>query len=119
MSTIELFYTLSVVLALSAAVPQIKKLLKIKSSSEFSITTWISWLGAQAIAFVYAISVGAYAYMAASAAWVVFYALMVALIIKYRPRTEKEPLLLEASIEKGNSGRTVKRYQLSSKSTVS
>lgn len=118
MSIIELFYTLSVVLALSAAVPQIKKLLKIKSSSEFSITTWVSWLGAQAIAFIYAISVGAYAYMAASAAWVAFYALMVVLIIKYRPRSKKEPLLLEASIKKENPGRAIKRYQLSNKNAI-
>jgi hypothetical protein len=114
MSTIELLYSLSVILALSAAVPQVKKLIKLKSSSEFSLTTWVAWLGTQIIAFVYALSVDAKAYMAASAAWVVFYLIIVMLIIKYRPRIEKEPLLLEAG-DAGVADESSKRYVLNGK----
>lgn len=86
MTNIEILYTLAVLLALAGTVPQMLLLVKVKNSEEFSLTTWLIWIVSQVISFFYALSVGAFAYMAACAVWIAFYVAMAALIVKYRPK---------------------------------
>ncbi len=67
-------------------IPQIKKLLVVKQSDGFSLTTWAVWVCCQCVSLLYASSIGATAYMYVNAVYITFYATMVFMIIKYRKR---------------------------------
>lgn len=82
----QTIYLLSASIALLAMVFQIRRLIHVKQSDGFSLTTWAVWVCCQSISFLYASSIGAYAYMYVNAACIVLYSIMVVLIIKYRKR---------------------------------
>ena len=84
--SIQTIYLISASIGMLAMIAQIKKLLVVKQSDSFSLTTWTVWVCCQAIAFMYASSIGAHAYMYVHATYMVFYITMVVLIIKYRKR---------------------------------
>lgn len=67
-----------------AALPQLGKLLRIKTAKEFSLFSWVVWLIYQSISVAYSIQIHAYAYVVINALWTAFYITMVLLIIKYR-----------------------------------
>ncbi len=84
--SIQTIYLISASIGILAMIPQIRKLMIIKQSDGFSLTTWSVWVCCQSISFLYASSIGATAYMYVNATFVVFYATMVFLIFKYRKR---------------------------------
>ena len=95
MNLIYLFYLFATVTAISAGIPQLRKLIITKQSDEFSLATWVIWLAAQLMSLVYALAVKDKLYASMSALWVAFYVIMVALIVRYRQpvvETEKEAI---------------------------
>lgn len=82
----QTIYLISASIGILAMIPQIKKLIVVKQSDGFSLTTWAVWVCCQVIALMYASSIEAYAYMYVHATYIVFHATMVILIIKYRKR---------------------------------
>lgn len=79
--------------AICAGAPQLRKLLVTKQSDEFSVTTWVIWLVAQAVSLIYAISIKDPLYTTVCALWTAFYIVMVGLIIHFRrvqPAAETE-----------------------------
>lgn len=84
--TIQTVYLFSSAIGILAMIPQIRKLIVVKQSDGLSLTTWVTWGCCQVVSFLYAISVGATAYMYVNVAWITFYITMVFLIIKYRKR---------------------------------
>lgn len=72
-----------------ASVPQLVKLLRLKHSVEFNLFSWTVWLLYQCISVAYTIYIGARIYAVINGLWVCFYAIMVFLIIRYRPATKK------------------------------
>lgn len=81
---IQILYILASFIGVIAMVPQVKQLLITRQSDEFNLSTWMSWMACQGVATVYAVTIGAMAYVAVSTVWAMFYALMVILIIKYK-----------------------------------
>ena len=84
--TIQTIYLISASIGILAMIPQIKKLMVVKQSDGLSLTTWATWGCCQTVSLVYAISVGATAYIYVCTVWIAFYATMVFLIVKYRKR---------------------------------
>ena len=84
--SIQTIYLISASIGMLAMIAQIKKLIIVKQSDSFSLTTWTVWVCCQAVAFVYASSIDARAYMYVHATYMVFYITMVFLIVKYRKR---------------------------------
>ena len=84
MKTIEIIYLTAAAISMGSSIPQITQLIKTKKSDELSLFTWFTWTLGQIISSIYALQVRAYAYLIMSSVWVVFYALMVFLIWKYR-----------------------------------
>lgn len=96
MNPIYLFYMLATAVAISAGIPQLRKLIITKQSDEFSLTTWVIWLVAQAVSLLYALTVKDKLYASVCTLWVAFYVIMVTLIVRYRQpavETEEETLL--------------------------
>jgi len=105
-SFIELIYLTASLIAIVAVVPQIKKLLVTKQSDELSLGTWTAWTACQGVALLYAISIHAVAYIVVNILWIVFYAVMVFLIIRYRnkvPEPRLEPLKVPVKVEPGDN----------------
>jgi uncharacterized protein with PQ loop repeat len=67
-----------------AALPQLIKLMRIKTAKEFSLFSWVIWLIYQSISVVYSLYIHAYAYVVINALWTIFYLCMVTLIFKYQ-----------------------------------
>lgn len=67
-----------------AALPQLFRLLRVKTSKELSLFSWTVWLAYQCVSVAYAAYIHATAYAIINALWVVFYAAMVSLIVRYR-----------------------------------
>lgn len=84
--SIQTIYLISASIGILAMIPQIKKLLIVKQSDSFSLTTWMVWVCCQVVSFTYASSIGAHAYMYVHATYLLFYIMMVFLIVKYRKR---------------------------------
>lgn len=87
MPLIHILYILGSIVAISAGVPQLRKLIATKQSDELSLTTWVTWTIVQSISLLYALEVGDALYAAMCAAWISFYVVMVMLILKYRRQT--------------------------------
>ena len=87
MHFIELTYLIASVAAVIAMAPQIKTLLVTKQSDELNLSTWMVWASYQVVALMYSISLGAIPYLIANIAWLMFYAVMLTLIVKYRKNT--------------------------------
>lgn len=85
---IEFIYLLASGTAIAAMAPQVKQLLVHKDVSSLSLTSWVIWTVAQAIATVYGISIGALPYVIISSIWLTYYGSVVGIILYYqRPRT--------------------------------
>lgn len=84
MPLIHILYILGSIVAISAGVPQLRKLIATKQSDEFSLATWGLWAAMQSISLVYAIEVKDTLYAVMSVAWIIFYLAIIALILKYR-----------------------------------
>lgn len=84
MPLIHILYILGSIVAISAGVPQLRKLIATKQSDEFSLATWGLWAAMQSISLVYAIEVKDTLYAVMSVAWILFYLAIIALILKYR-----------------------------------
>ena len=83
MHTLQILYSLSGFIALSAGALQLSKLLKKKNSDEFNLGTWLMWTGTQSVSTAYAISLGDALLVTISSAWVTFYLMMSVLIVRY------------------------------------
>lgn len=83
---VQNIYILSSAIGILAMIPQIRKLIVVKQSDGLSLTTWVTWGCCQTVSLLYAISVGATAYMYVCMVWIGFYASMAFLILKYRKR---------------------------------
>jgi len=83
MLPLQILYTVSGFIALSAGALQLSKLLKKKNSDEFNLGTWLMWTGTQSVSTTYAISLGDPLLVIISGAWVTFYLMMSVLIIRY------------------------------------
>lgn len=98
MQFIELLYTLSVIVGIAAAMPQVRQLITMKASDEFSVTTWGLWTSTQACSLAYVITLGSPLLIVSNIIWVSFYASMVYLILHYRhvaPRFAKQNVPIE------------------------
>lgn len=84
MPPIHILYIIASIAGIAAGIPQLRKLITTKQSDEFSLTTWLTWGGVQCVSLLYALEVKATLYVAICAVWIVFYAIIIALIIKYR-----------------------------------
>jgi len=69
-----------------AALPQLIKLLRVKTSRELSLFSWSVWLVYQCVSVAYSMHIHAIAYAIINTLWVAFYAVMVSLIIRYHSR---------------------------------
>ena len=98
MQLLEILYGIGTVAAIIACLPQMHQLMVTKRSDEFSLSTWVIWLGGQAMAFIYISSLGETLVALASACWTAFYAFMVGLILYYR-RPAHQLRLAEEEIE--------------------
>jgi uncharacterized protein with PQ loop repeat len=90
MRIIELIYITTTLISVLTALPQLKRLWTVKSSDEFSLSSWVAWLVAQITALVYALSIASVPYLIVNLLWITFYVLMIFLIIKYRDTSKKE-----------------------------
>lgn len=91
MTVIELLYICSTTIAVLASIPQISQLLITRRSDELSLTTWVLWLCTQFVSLTYAISIANILLACVNVTWIIFYITMVALIVRYRPRTQVLP----------------------------
>lgn len=91
MPPIYILYIIASIAGIAAGIPQLRKLISTKQSDEFSLTTWLTWCGVQCVSLLYALEVKATLYVAICVVWIVFYAVIIALIIKYR---QPQPVLI-------------------------
>ncbi|MEO8691706.1 MAG: hypothetical protein ABI397_02865 [Candidatus Saccharimonas sp.] len=70
--------------AISCSWPQLKRLIEVKNSDGFSLTTWSVWTISQVVTGVYALANQQLIWCVMCLAWIAFYATMVSLIVKYR-----------------------------------
>lgn len=84
LETIQLLYICSTGIAIMATIPQLKKLIIIKSSREFSLGSYAMWSCTQATALLYMISIGNVLLIATTSIWTLYQLTMVGLIIHYR-----------------------------------
>lgn len=98
MHIFETIYTFSVLVALSACIPQLRELWIKKAADEFSLTTWATWTATQTATLAYAVHLGNTLLILANICWVSFYALMTGMILYYNYRT-KYRLVPEESTE--------------------
>lgn len=91
---IETLFILVSIVAVSAGGTQVYRLLKVGRSDELSISTWVLWLGTQAIQLIYMITLQQPILIAVSTLWTALYIVMVGLILYYRryPRLEAVPV---------------------------
>lgn len=96
MPPIYILYIIASIVGIAAGVPQLRKLIATKQSDEFSLATWLTWGGVQCVSLLYALEVKAMLYAVICVVWIVFYAVIVALIIKYRP---SQPILVSDTVD--------------------
>jgi uncharacterized protein with PQ loop repeat len=90
MLALQVLYIIAGVVALSAGLPQMRKLIMLKDSTEFSLQTWLMWTITQVVSATYVSTLGDPFVLIMSSSWAAFYALMVVLIVKYDPVRRRE-----------------------------
>jgi hypothetical protein len=100
MPLIYILYIIASIAGIAAGIPQLRKLISTKQSDEFSLTTWLTWGGVQCVSLLYALEVKATLYVAICAVWIVFYAIIIGLIIKYR---QSETVLVSEAVDESAS----------------
>ena len=93
---IETVFIIVSLLTFLASLPQVTQLLKTKRSDEMNLFTWSIWSFSQTITFVYVIYIKNWPLILVNTVWVIFYFLMLALIIKYRPVNNQEMANMQA-----------------------
>ena len=83
---LQIMVTAATLVAISSGFPQLLKLIRLKSSVEFNLGTWVMWVVAQVIFVSYAASIGDKLLIVVNSCWMIFYGLMVVMIIRYRPK---------------------------------
>lgn len=96
MAPIYILYTIASIVGIAAGVPQLRKLIATKQSDEFSLATWLTWGGVQCISLLYALEIKATLYAVICVVWIVFYAVIISLIVKYRP---SQPILVSDTVD--------------------
>lgn len=96
MAPIYILYTIASIVGIAAGVPQLRKLIATKQSDEFSLATWLTWGGVQCISLLYALEIKATLYAVICVVWIVFYAVIISLIVKYRP---SQPVLVSDTVD--------------------
>lgn len=86
MEIIALLYIIAALIAIAAGIPQVIQLLKVRNSDEFELGTWLIWLVSQGFSLLYVASIGNTLLTIVNVGWVSFYAVMVVLIIRFRPK---------------------------------
>lgn len=86
MLLLQIAVTCATVVAICAGIPQLRKLIRMKSSDEFNLGTWGMWVLTQVIFVSYAVAIKDPLLIGVNTAWIAFYGAMVVLIIYYRPR---------------------------------
>lgn len=84
MQPIEILYIISSFVALSACVPQLQQLVRTRLADDFSLQTWAMWTGTHTVTLMYMLSIRNMLLILVTIAWVIFYASMTYLIVKYR-----------------------------------
>lgn len=84
LEVIRVLFICSTALAMSATVPQLMKLVRVKSSREISLQSYGMWSGTQSVTVLYALTIGDIVLAISSAVWLTFYVIMTSLIIYYR-----------------------------------
>lgn len=77
--------------AISATIPQLIRLIKVKSSREFSLRSYVLWTMTQMVTLMYVSSIGDILLTVASSLWVLYYTVMIVLILRYR-QTGPQPV---------------------------
>jgi uncharacterized protein with PQ loop repeat len=95
MPLLEILYIFGVIISICASLPQVRQLVTVKASDEFSLTTWTLWLFTQCVTLIYVISLHNTLLIAAGVLWTAFYVAMVYLIIHYRHI--RKPVRVEVS----------------------
>lgn len=100
MNLIETLYITGAIVAIIATYPQLRQLIKMRASDEFSIATWATWLCTQMVSLVYVVSLGNRLMILVNIAWVTFYFVMTVLILYYHPsrRSRRRDLMLDAEM---------------------
>lgn len=97
MHLLETIYTISVLVAISACIPQIRELWIKKAADEFSLPTWTAWTATQTVTLAYVIQLENTLLIVANICWVSFYGLMSAMIIYYNYQAKYRPVSDEAT----------------------
>ncbi|MEO7904517.1 MAG: hypothetical protein ABIR91_01840 [Candidatus Saccharimonadales bacterium] len=84
MILIEILYTTAAVVAISACIPQVLQLWRLKRSDELNLQSWTTWTFTQMVTLVYVISIGNVLMSVVNLVWVSFYVCMTVMIIRYR-----------------------------------
>jgi uncharacterized protein with PQ loop repeat len=100
MNALEIIYLTTTSGSVLTALPQVRQLLVLKNSDELNAFSWAAWLVAQITALFYAISIASIPYVIVNIMWILFYATMLGLIIKYRPRGSRRLAPEEVPVEK-------------------
>ncbi len=77
-------YMAASVTQIFAGIPQIRKVVKAKSTEAISFTTWGMWAGTQGLCLAYNISTGNPVLISMSTLWMAYYASMITVIVYYR-----------------------------------
>jgi len=72
------------VIGLTGYLPQIRKLVKVKKSNQFSVWTWIVWLFSCALVLIYAISIKDPVYITLEILDTIFIGVILILVISFR-----------------------------------
>lgn len=96
MAPIYILYTIASIVGIAAGIPQLRKLIATKQSDEFSLATWLTWGGVQCVSLLYALEIKATLYAVICVVWIIFYAVIITLIIKYRP---SQPVLVSDAVD--------------------
>jgi uncharacterized membrane protein HdeD (DUF308 family) len=86
MFALQILVTLSTIVAITAGIPQMLKLIRVRNSDEFNKSTWLLWVATQSVSTVYACALGDILLIAVNTTWVIFYSIMVFLILYYDPK---------------------------------
>lgn len=102
MNILAIIFAIASSAQIVAGLPQIREIIRKRSSEELSLVTWIAWLVMQSLCFTYVASVGDPVLMSMSGLWILYYAAMVGVISYYR-RFGQPLLARETVAESGQS----------------
>lgn len=97
--TIQLLYILATLISISATVPQIRRVMRVRSARELNLGTYATWMLTSSVTLLYVIHLGDQLLIATSVAWVVYYVIMTGAIFYFRrnpaPVLQEVPIMTE------------------------